>query len=532
MIVRGSIVTMDPSRPRADAIATAFGRILAVGDLNAARRAVGDAVPVLDIDGATILPGLIDGHNHMMWTGLSRVLVDLAPARSIEDVTSIVGRWADANPDAEWVVAAEGWEVDDIAERRYPTRAELDLVCPDRPVYLPRAGHAAATNSRALELAGITADTRPPEGGVIERDESGDPNGVLLESARELVRRHVPPPSPAQRTAALVAAQSAYHAAGLTRVLEPGLQREELAAYQALDDDGGLTMRATLMPLVGSGDGVAAQLDAYDGLGLRTGFGGDRLLLGGLKLYLDGGASLGTAFLREPYPDRPGYRGELVTTPGDLEAFVRFCAERRWSLGIHTVGGGAIDLALDTFASVHREIPIDDLRFTLIHAYLWPSQANLRQAARLGVVVAPQPTMQERFAALLARRFGWDAIAAATPLRAWLEAGVTVAGGSDSPITPFEPLRGIWQAVTRHCDAYGGPLGQDQCVTREQALAMYTRGSARACLCEADEGVLRAGARADWVALGTDPLRCTADELRDAPVLATAVAGALVHDAR
>jgi predicted amidohydrolase YtcJ len=532
MVVRGSILTMDPRRPAADALATVAGRVIAVGSLGAARAAAGDAAPVLDLGDATVLPGLIDGHNHMLWTGLGRVLVDLSPARSIADALEIVARWAADNPDVEWVVGAEGWEVDDIAERRYPTRSELDRAVPDRPVYLPRGGHAAATNSAALRAAGITAATQAPEGGVIERGEDGEPNGVLLEVARELVGRLVPPPSLGQRRAALRAAQPAYHAAGLTRVLEPGLLPDEIAAYQALEDAGELTMRATLMPLVGSGEGVAERLDGYAAIGLRSGFGGGRLLLGGLKLYLDGAASFGTALLREPYPDRPDYRGELVTSAEDLEAFVRFCAQRRWSLGIHAVGGGAIDLALDTFARVHRETPIDDLRFTLIHAYLWPSAENRRAAHGLGVVVAPQPSMQERFAPVLARRFGWGAIAEATPLRSWLDAGVTVAGSSDSPITPFQPLRGIWQAVTRHCEEYGGTLGEAQRVSRDEALHMYTRGSARACLCEDDEGVLRPGARADWVALGTDPLRCSPDELRDAPVLATAVGGALVHEAR
>ena len=533
LVVRGSVLTMDPRNPRAEALATAGGRVVAVGDVDDARSAVGDAAPVLDLGDATVLPGLIDGHNHMLWTGLGRVLVDLAPARSIGEALAIVARWAADNPDAAWIVGAEGWEVDDLAERRYPTREELDGVCADRPVYLPRAGHAAATNSLALRIGGVTAQTQAPEGGVIERDPStGEPTGVLLEVARELVGRHVPPPSLDQRLAALRAIQPAYHAAGLTRVLEPGLESAELAAYQALEDAGELTMRATLMPLVGSGDGVADRLHADHAAGLRRGSGGGRLTLGGLKLYLDGGASLGTALLREPYPDTPGYRGEQVTSTEDLEAFVRFCAEQRWSLGMHTVGGAAIDLALETFARVHRETPIDDLRFTLIHAYLWPSDENLRTAAALGVVVAPQPTMQERFAPVLARRFGWPAIARATPLRSWLDAGVTVAGGSDSPITPFEPLRGIWQAVTRHCQELGGTLGEEQCVSREQALTMYTRGSAHACLCDADEGLLRPGSRADWVALGADPLACPAADLRDVPVLATSVGGVLVRDAR
>lgn len=541
MIVRGSVLTMDPARPRASAFGVRDGRVVAVDDADG---------PVLDLGDATILPGFVDAHNHMLWTGLGGQLVDLSSARSVGEALDAVRAWAAAHPSESWVVGAEGWEVDDLAERRYPSRAELDSVCPDRPVFLGRGGHAAAVSSRALELAGVGPDTPDPPGGVLDVAA-----GLLLEGpARELVRRHVPRPGRERLLAALRDVQDAYVREGITRVIEPGLEPDELAAYQALAADGELRVRVTAMPMLGQGADAVARLDGLVALGVRTGFGDERLMLGGAKLFLDGGASLGTAFMREPYPadaDPPGggagpggngageasphpagdgYRGELVTSEQELHAVALACARHGWSLGVHAVGGAAIDLALDVFARVDAEVPIRDLRFTLIHAYLWPTPANMEAARRLGVVLAIQPTMQERFAPILARRFGWDAIARATPLRAWHDAGVVVAGSSDSPITPFAPRRGIWQAVTRHCEPYGGTLGEDERIGVDRALTMYTTASAHAAF--ADGGRLRPGAPADWVALPADPTACPPDDLRDLAPIATAIAGELVHEAR
>lgn len=533
-IVTGSVIhTANPARPHAQAIAVQGDRVVAVGGLDEARRAVGEHAAVLDLGEATVVPGLIDAHNHMLWTGLERRLVDLTAARSIDDVLGAVRAWADAHPHAPWVLSGEGWHVDDLAERRYPTREELDRACPDRPVFLGRGAHAAAVNSRALALAGVDAGTPEPPGGVLERAPDGSFTGLLLEGpARELVLAHVPAAADGERRAALRAIQVEYLAAGLTRVQEPGLDPDELAVYQELRRAGGLTVRVTAMPQVRPGVPVAPQLERLGGLGLHTGMGDDRLLLGGLKVYFDGAASFGTARLCEPWPGRGDYRGELVTSPEELEAVARFCARRRWSLGVHVVGGGGIDLALEVFARVDAKHPLRDLRFTLIHAYLWPSPGNMADARELGVVVAAQPTMQERFAALLAETFGWEAMAGATPMRSWLDAGVHLAGGSDSPITPFAPLRGMWQAVTRHCSALGGSLGPDQTLTQAQALGLYTTAAAHACFSEHVDGALRPGGCADFVALGGDPLTCPPDELADLPVLLTAVGGSVVHDAR
>lgn len=533
IVTAARIHTADRRRLSVKALAIQGDRVVATGSFDEARRAVGEHATVLDLGDATVVPGLIDAHNHMLWTGLERRLVDLTGARSIADVLAAVSSWSAAHPGVQWVLSGEGWHVDDLAERRYPKRDELDRACPDQPVFLGRGGHAGAVNSRALEIAGVDAATPDPPGGVVERHPDGTPTGVLLEGpARELVLAHIPPVAQKERRAAVRDVQADYLAAGLTRVQEPGLEHDELAAYQDLHAAGELAVRVTAMPQVRPGVPIEGQLERLGGLGARTGMGDEWLRLGGLKVYFDGAASFGTARLREPWPRRDNYLGELVTSPEDLERLTRFCAARRWSVGVHVVGGGGIDLAFSAFARANAEHPIGDLRFTLIHAYLWPSADNMAQARDLGVVVATQPTMQERFAGLLAEHFGWDAIGRATPLRSWLDAGVRVAGSSDSPVTPYAPLRGIWQAVTRHCTPFGGPLGPTQRIDADAALRMYTCEAAHACFSEHLDGALRPGGLADFIALDADPLCVPPAELRDIPVLLTAVGGRVLHDRR
>ncbi len=200
-------------------------------------------------------------------------------------------------------------------------------------------------------------------------------------------------------------------------------------------------------------------------------------------------------------------------------------------MGVHAVGGKAIDITMSVFDAVDHQSPLKDLRFHIIHAYLWPSASNIAAAARMGIGLATQASMQYRFAPLLVRRMGAEAVGRATPIRDWMDAGVVVGGGSDSPVTPFQPLLGIWHAITRWVDALTLVLGREQAITAQQALEMYTRNGAWLCFAENDRGMLRAGMLADWVCLSVDPLTCRPDDIRTATVRATAVGGVIVYAA-
>ncbi len=532
LLVRGDIVTMDPARPRAEAMAVRGGRIVAVGSADEARAALGPAARELRHAEGTVVPGLIDTHNHMQWTGLQTRLVNLAPARSIADIQEAIRAYAARHPGKPWIMSGSGWHVAALREARYPTRQELDAACADRPVYLPRVGHAAVANTLALKLAGVTADTPDPPGGRYDREADGHPNGVLLEPpAFEPVARLVPPPSAEEQADALRDIQRIYHAAGLTGIMDPGVTPEMMRLYQSLWQRGELTMRTVMMPLADSSLPLQVNLDRFSHAGLATGFGDARLKLGGVKLFLDGGASLGTALMREPYPDERCNCGIQVTPTESFRQLAWACARNGWSMGVHVVGGKAIDIALEVFAEVDREIPLRPLRFSLIHAYLWPEQRNIREAARMGITVATQCSMQYAFGPLLVQRFGTALMATATPVRSWLDGGVVVGGGSDSPVTPFEPLLGLWQACTRHIAGTDEPVGRLQAVSGEEALALYTRDAAYVSFSEHERGMLRPGLLADWTVLSVDPLTCDPEALRGAQVLATAVEGRLVHGA-
>lgn len=437
-VVAGPVLTMDPARPRAEAFAVADGTVVAVGGREQALAACPPGTPVVEPAARAIVPGLIDAHLHLQWTGL-----------------------------------------------------KLLRLLGDRPFAV----------DEALE--------------ALDGDAFGDPWPG-------------PPPTLEQRLAGLRLAQPLLHRLGLTGVVDPAATAAELAAYQECHRRGELTIRVTAMPHPDLSDGAAAAIERLSGLGVRTGFGDERLRLGGIKVYFDGVGMAGTALRREPWPGDPdGSRGWQRIDDEELALIAGFCARERWSLGVHVVGGGGIDAVLGAFAAADRRWPIGDLRFSLIHAYLEPSPQNMRLARELGVVVAAQPSIQWVNGPGLVTRLG-PAAAASNPLRAWHDAGVAVAGGSDGPDFPLDPRLGLWQARTRRVRDAPEPLGPEQALTAAEALRMYTSGAAHACFGERRQGTIRPGAAADWTALSVDPLRAPAADLRQATAIATVVAGMLV----
>jgi predicted amidohydrolase YtcJ len=523
---------MDPAGPRAQAMGIVGGRIVCIGTESEVRSTLPAAARISRSGSGAILPGFIDSHNHMLATGLQQYLVDLSACRRISDVLDAVRDYAVRNPERTWIVAGQGWHIDSIEEQRYPTRWELDGVCADRPVYLPRIYHAAACNSRALSIAGIEQGTAEPAGGRIVRDELDRPTGELHEApAMRFVERLVPPLTRQERLGALRQIQQRYLEAGICGVIDPGLSSDDISLYEDLWRSGELKIRTVAMPLAQTGEDVGRTLRRFGDWPMRSGFGDARFKIGGIKVFLDGGASLGTALLRAPYADRRCGCGIQVTTTEAFRQIVEFCAANGWSLGVHTVGGRAIDIALETFADVADRFDLRKLRFSIIHAYLWPSSDNIESARKLGVAIATQPSMQYQFAPVLLKRgFSHESIARATPLRSWLDGGVIVAGGSDAPATPYQPMLGIWHAVTRHIDSLNGALGTEQAISAQEALELYTRNAAWLSFSEHERGMLKPGMEADWIALSIDPLRADATALRNAKVHATAIGGEVLHE--
>jgi predicted amidohydrolase YtcJ len=316
-------------------------------------------------------------------------------------------------------------------------------------------------------------------------------------------------------------------------VVDPAVVPAEMSGYVASHNRGELTMRVVAMPHPDVTGGADPAIAALDGIGARTGLGDGRLRLGGVKVYFDGEGKHGTALRREPWPEKaddPDARGRQRLPDEEFLKLSAWCAREGWSMGVHVVGGGGIDAVLDTWLKVDAQTPLAGRGFTLIHAYLEPSPANMELAARLGVLVAAQPSIHFWNGANLEARLGPGA-RESNPIVSWLDAGVAVGGGSDGPYFPIDPRLGLWQARTREVEGDEEPHAPELALDAEAALALYTTGAAAVSLAAGRRGALAPGQAADWVALSVDPLTADPVAVREMIAVETAIAGATVHTA-
>jgi predicted amidohydrolase YtcJ len=535
-LLNARVRTLDASGRTAEAVAIKHGRILAVGDTAAIRALAGAGTVQHDLGGLVVLPGFYDSHNHMKSTGLNFLAVDLSETRSIADVLQAIAGRVTVTPAGEWVVASSRWHESQLAEQRFPTRVELDRVAPSHPVWIPRGGHNRVVNSEAFRRAGITKDTANPPGGTYVRDPAtGELTGHIIGAAAfARMARLLPRPTPAQETDALRAAVKAYHQAGITSVIEPGLPAEDLPTLQALWANDELTVRTEAMLRVFPGTTKAEldrALDAIRNVGFATGFGDAWLRLGGIKFTADGGVE--TSYLREPFAftdDPSAPRGKPHASPENMLAVCLLAADLGWQMGIHCVGDGGIDQVLDAYAGVHARSPLPGKRWTLIHM-MRARPEHFARAKEMGLVITAQQPLMYALGAGFVKYWGPERAAACEPLRAYLDSGLPVGGGSDSPVTPYQPLLGIWSSVTRETQL-AGVQGHEWAIPMADALRWYTRGSAYVAFEEALKGSLEPGKLADLVALPVDPLQASPTEVRDAKVLLTMVGGRIVHDGR
>ena len=330
------------------------------------------------------------------------------------------------------------------------------------------------------------------------------------------------------RVRGLTVVQPLLHALGITGVIDPAVTIDEMRGYQEAHRRGALTMRTVAMPYLEFGSvatpDLAAVLTHLDGTGVSTGFGDDVLRLGPIKVYADGEALKGQALLENPWDDE-GYTGLQRISEDDFATLVRFCAERGWGVGTHAVGGGAIAFVTRAYEAAGQAVR--DRRFQLIHAYLEPSAETIRAAAAAGVIASLQPSIIWHNGPGLREKIGPRA-ESANPVRSWLDAGATVALGSDGPYFAFDPRHLMWQTVTRLVAGSDEPLDLAEAITIEEALAGYTTGAAYASLAENDRGMIRAGMYADWALWSADPRAVPIDDLRSLRVRRTDVGGRTV----
>ncbi|MGH8482494.1 MAG: amidohydrolase, partial [Nevskiaceae bacterium] len=508
---------------RFEALLVRDGKVVATGSRAELAARARDAQQ-LDGQGRGLLPGLIDAHGHIMGLGYSRTQVDLVGTRSLAQAQERVRAFARANPRAQWL-RGRGWNQEIWKLGRFPTAAELDRAVADRPVWLKRVdGHAGWANSRALKLAGITRDTRAPEGGRIERDARGNPTGVLVDAAMALVDRIVPGPTRGESEAALDAALRELAGVGLTSVHDAGIDAETFALYTAYAGAGKLSLRINAM-IGGAGedfDRIAAQNPRPDD---GSGF----LSVGSVKLYADGALGSRGAALLEPYSDDPGNRGLRFQSDAELGAQIDKALGRNLQVCVHAIGDAGNRAVLDAFARAQRNGGADR-RHRIEHAQI-VSLADIPRFRQLGIVAAMQPTHATSDMNMAEARVGPARIQGGYAWRRFLREGVRIAAGSDFPVESPNPFWGLHAAVTRqdHQDLPAGGWYPDQAMTVKEALRAFTLDAAYAGHQESNLGTLEPGKQADFILVDRDIFTADPKTLWQTKVLETWVAGRRVH---
>ncbi len=530
LLVNANVLTMDPARPRARAVAITGERISGVHD-DPSGVAAGD---VVDLHGATLAPGFHDAHNHMGWFGLSLAEVDLStpPVGSLEALYEAVARRAESTPEGGWVVGS-GYDQNKLGA--HPDRDALDRAAPGRRVWLRHtSGHMCVVNSLILADLGMDAGAVPVPGGRVDTDASGRPTGLLEETAQQLVGKLVHPYPVATLAEAIGRASEVYLREGITSCTEAGIAGgwightpAELAAYQAARDAGLLRVRVELMvasdvlhPLgAHPDDGLEVGLD----LGIRTGFGDDWLRIGAMKIFTDGSLVGRTAAMHDDYAGEPGRRGYLQADAEDLTAAIIAAHRSGWQVAAHAIGDRAIDLTLDAYEQALARYPRADPRHRIEHfGVVRPGQ--LARAASLGVVAVPQGRFASEIGDGMLAAVGPDRHPWLYRQRSILEAGMTLPGSSDRPVVAGAPLLGIHDMVNRRTGS-GEPFNQGEAISAEEALRAYTAGSAYASHAEHVKGSITPGKLADLVVLSEDPVTVPPERIAGIEVLATFVGG-------
>ncbi len=526
----GPVYTMDETRSRAEAVAIRSGRIVYVGDEEGAAARVGAGTEVVELGGRALLPGFIDTHVHPTSGGIEAGECDLNGAASRAEVIERVARCAAASPESPWVRGG-GFDLPYFPAGA-PSRELLDSLVPDRPAYLTSAdAHSAWVNSRALELAGVTADTPdPPPDGVIVRTAEGVPQGTLRESAMELVARHLPPHTDEEVRAGLERGLAMAASFGITTVHEANASEAFARAYHALDQEGALTARAIVALDVDEARGVA-QLPELVALRDRTT--SARAQPRAAKIFLDGVIEGGTAALLEPYVDRPGWRGELNVPPDTLAALVAALDDAGFKVHVHAIGDRAVRVALDAFEAQRARDGGAGPMHVLAHIQLI-DPADIPRFASVGVAASFQPLWFQAdsyITDLTEPRLGPARSRWLYPARSVVETGVVVVGGSDWSVSSMNPLLAIETAITRR-DAGAGP--GDAWIPEERLdlarlLDMYTRSAAIASDLLEETGSIEVGKSADLVVLERDPFAVESPSLSEIRVDRTLFEGRTVY---
>jgi predicted amidohydrolase YtcJ len=513
VILNANIVTLNPKQPIAQAVSVQNGRIAAIGSNAEIRKHVSSATKIIDAKNKTVIPGLIDCHVHMTEFGLFLQSPDLRNVKSIKQMQRKLREHALKRRGKGWILGGR-WDQEKFAERRYPTRWDLDDAVTESPVFLVRiCGHIGVANTAALRLAGITKETRV-EGGKIDLDKAtGEPCGILEGKAMSLIWKAVPKPNlEAFEEACLLACTKAVEA-GLTGVHWLAESTDEIQAIRNLDSEGKLPLRVYLgIPL--------KLLDRLANLGLSFEAAGSMVKMGFVKLFADGSLGSRTAALKEPYADDPNSKGLLLNSSKKLCQLVLKAHKAGFQVGVHAIGDRGIENVLDAYEEALKHFPRDDHRHRIEHCSILNPELITRMK-RLSLVASVQP----HFVASdfwICNRVGSERARWAYPFKTLLQEGVMVASGSDCPIESISPLLGIWAAVVRKDNV-------EQRLNVEEALKTYTVNAAYASFDEEKRGTIEAGKQADLTILSHDLTKIPREKIRDVAVEMVIVDGKVVY---
>lgn len=522
----GKIITVDDQFSYAQAVAITGDKFTAVGSSADVRKLAAPSTHQIDLKGLTVTPGLTDNHLHNGGGGPG---VDLSRARTLREALAAIGARAQQSSLDDVVITNSDWHEAQLKEQRLPLRRDLDEVAANVPVVVVRGGHEFILNSAALKKWNITKDTPEPAGGRITKYDDGELNGELVDRARQLVslpRR--PEPSLEQRIQDQVAEYNKLHAAGLTAVRHPGGSIEDYRMRREMVRRGVLTMRVTQLLGVDRGGEPSSIEQAVKSWGIASDDGDALLRIGGIKLGVDGGFEGG--FMRQPYDEPYGeggtFRG-LQTVPQDrYNAIVSTLNRLDWRVFTHAVGDAAIDQVLAGYEAANAEKSIVGKRWGIEHGFI-PQPDQFPRMKKLALFVSAQNHLYLAGPSLVkywgAKRAGWT-----TPVKAYLDAGIPVSGGTDSAVVPYPPLWVIYHFVTRDTIT-GGALGADQKISREDALRLVTRNHWYLTFEEQTKGVIAPGRYADMVVLAEDLMTAPAKRIEQMNVLMTMVGGKVVY---
>ena len=541
----GKIVTVDPQFRIVDSMAIRGDRIVGVGTRREVRRLAGPNAIQIDLQGKTVLPGLIDSHVHAADASMYEFDHPVPDMETIGDVLRYIKSRAAITKKGDWIELTQVF-VTRLRDQRFPTRAELDAAAPRNPVYFG-TGPDASVNSLALELSGIDKNFQITDGkpGRIERAANGEPTGILRSCSRLLkIQSSEKNPTDEDRGQRLKMLLADYNSVGITSISERDLGDQGIEVYRRLRAKGELTCRVYVMYSVDAQmpldkieermrSAARSPLNRYDNM----------LWVRGIKTYLDGGMLTGSAYMLQPWGiskvysiDDPTYRGMRYIGPDKLYQIARFALKNDLQFTAHSVGDGAVQAMVDAYSKVNSEFPVRPARPCITHANFMTAEA-IRKIKALGIVLDLQPVWLWLDGETLRKQFGNERLANFQPYKSLFDSGVVVGGGSDHmqkigslrSINPYNPFLAIWITLTRQPRWSDQPLHPEQRISREQALRLYTINNAYLMFEEKQKGSLEKGKLADFIVLDRDILTCPVDEVRNIQVEQTYLGGRIVY---